>query len=306
MSARGRARLLAFYPREWRERYGGELLDLLEAEAHDGRLRVATYLDVIRAGLGERLRSCGLRGDAVPPRERVRAGVLLVLSSWAAFVIAGIALQKLSEHWQAVTPAADRGLPRAAFDAVRVAAVLGSLSIVAGVLLVARPILTLIGSGGLPRIRRSLGWALGVTALTAVVLVAVVIWAHHLSSVARNGGDALYGLAFLGLVTCVVGTVTAWTVTAVTTARSLDIPWGTLRRETYLAGATTLAMTAVTGAATVWWIAVAGSPSGLFAPGFPWLMVAIVSTMVTATGLALTGTHRAIRATTEGPAAVGD
>ena len=104
----------------------------------------------------------------------------------------------------------------------------------------------------------------------------------------------LYGLAFLVLVACVIGTIAAWTVAAVTIARSLVLPWRTLRRETYLAGAVSLAMAAVTAAALTWWITVTSSASG-FGSGFQWLMVAIASTMVVATGLALAGTCRAIQ-----------
>jgi hypothetical protein len=194
-----------------------------------------------------------------------------------------------------VTPAADQGLPRAAFDGVRVAAVLGTVAILHGVALVTGPVLALLRSGGWPRIRRPLVVATGISALTALVLLAVVTWAHHLSPAARNGSDVRYSLAFLAVVLCIVGTIAAWTVAAVAIAGQLALPSPTLRRETFLAGGVTLAMAAVTVAACTWWITVTASASG-FGTGFPWLMVAIASVMVAATGLALAGSDRAIRA----------
>jgi hypothetical protein len=51
------ARLLRWYPRGWRERYGDEFSELLRESLRDGR---RVWLDVVRSGIGERL-----RGDRV-------------------------------------------------------------------------------------------------------------------------------------------------------------------------------------------------------------------------------------------------
>ena len=90
-------------------------------------------VDVIAAGL--RCSGCGARAwpaTTVPPERRIRAGVLLVLSSWAAFVVAGLGLAKTAEHWQAVTPQPDRGVPAAAYDAVLLGAALGTFAVLLG------------------------------------------------------------------------------------------------------------------------------------------------------------------------------
>jgi hypothetical protein len=92
---------------------------------------------VIKAGLTQRLRSSGLVGDDLPPELRIRAGVLLVLSAWAAFVVAGLGFAKTAEHWQTVTPQPDRGVPAAAYDGVLLGAGLGTLAVVLGIMLAA-------------------------------------------------------------------------------------------------------------------------------------------------------------------------
>ena len=135
--------LLWAYPPAWRERYGDELVGLLEADADGGSVPLRVKLDVIGAGLVQRLRSSGLVGDE-----------LLVLSSWAAFVVAGLAFAKTSEHWQAVTPETDRGVANAAFSGVLLGAELGTLAVLLGIALVARPLFAFLRAGGWEKIHR--------------------------------------------------------------------------------------------------------------------------------------------------------
>ena len=121
-------RLMLFtYPSAWRERYGSELMSVIEAESTSDRIPWRVRLDVVLAGLSLRLRSAGLVADDVPPESRARAGLLLVLSAWSAIVVAGIGLQETSEHWQSFTPASERGVPAAALGGVIAAAAVGAL-----------------------------------------------------------------------------------------------------------------------------------------------------------------------------------
>ncbi len=137
--------LLRIYPAAWRERYGDELVSLIEDEAGGKRLPGRVVRDVIVAGCRQRLRTSGLLGDDVPPAARIRAGVLLVLSSWAAFVVAGLGFAKAAEHWQAVTPQPDRGVPMTAYDAVLLAAEVGTLAVVLGIVLAGRSLRAFLG-----------------------------------------------------------------------------------------------------------------------------------------------------------------
>ena len=123
--------LLSLYPAGWRARYGEEL-EALILETSAGRVSWHVRLDVAVGGGRERLHAAGLGGGDAPA-ERMRGGALLVLCAWALFVVAGVGVQKFSEHWQAVTPSADRALPAHAFDVLVVAAAIGSALIAAGV-----------------------------------------------------------------------------------------------------------------------------------------------------------------------------
>ena len=177
-------KLLLAYPAAWRERYGDELASLIEADSGGGRVPWRVKLDVIRAGLAERVRSSG------PPEARIRAGVLLVLESWAAFVVAGLAFAKTTEHVAA----------NAAYTGVHVAAGVGMLAVVLGIALVARPLFAFLRAGGWQTIHRPVVRAIGATGLTVVAFVPVVVWAHHLTNAQRNGSDWLYTSAFLVVV----------------------------------------------------------------------------------------------------------
>jgi hypothetical protein len=124
-------RLLRIYPTAWRARYGDQLANLIEELDGDARISWRVRLDVVRAGLVERARVLG--PGARPPRERAREGALLVLYSWMLFVLGGFGVLKASEHWKAVTPAAKRGLPGAAFDVLFLAAGIGSALVLVGI-----------------------------------------------------------------------------------------------------------------------------------------------------------------------------
>jgi hypothetical protein len=280
--------ILRAYPRAWRERYGDELVSLIEAESEGGRISLRVKLDVIGAGLVQRLRSSGLAGDEVPPAGRIRAGVLLVLSAWAAFVVAGLGFAKTAEHWQAITPKPDQGTPAAAYDAVLLASELGTLAVLLGIVLAVRPLYAFLRAGGWQKIHRPVVRAIGCTGLTVLVLLGVVIWAQQLTNGQRNGGDRLYSVAFLVLVACGVGSIGLWTRAAVVTARHLPLNRASLRRETFLAAVTTLTMAVMTVSATIWWASVYGA--------LPLRMVGMTVVMLAATALASAGTFRSVRA----------
>jgi hypothetical protein len=280
--------LLKAYPAAWRERYGAELVSVIEAGSDGGRVSVRVQLDVLMAGLAQRLRSSGLIGDDVPPERRIRAGVLLVLTAWAAFVVAGLGFAKTAEHWQAVTPQPDRGVPAAAYDGVLLGAELGTLAVLLGIALVARPLVVFLRAGGWTKIHRTVLRSFGATGLTAVVLLGIVIWAHRLTAEQRNGGDVLYGAAFLALCLCGIASIGLWTRAAVVTAEALTLSSASLRWETVLAAATTVTMVAMTASSTIWWASVAGSS--------PARMFGLTLLMAAAAALATAGTYRSVQA----------
>ena len=223
--------------------------------------------------------------------------MLLVLSSWAAFVVAGLVFAKTAEHWQALTPKPDRGVPATAYDGVLLAAELGTLAVLLGIVLTARPLVAFLRSGGWKRIHLAVVRAFGSTGLTLAALTGLVAWAHHLTNAQRNGGEGLYSAAFLVVVLLGVLSIGLWTHAAIVTARQLPLTLGSLRRETILAAATTVTMAVMTVAATIWWTSVHDSAPEFFGGGAPPVrMVAMTLVMSAATALAAAGTFRSARA----------
>jgi hypothetical protein len=288
-------RLLRLYPEGWRARYGDELEALIVDASGGGRVPWRTRLDVARSAASERLAAAGL-GDGGTAGERVRGGVLLVLCAWALFVAGGLVVQKTSEHWQAATPAADRALPSAAFGVLAGAAACASLLVVAGAALALPSLLGFLRQGGWPQIRSRVIAATVVTDVAVVATIGLVAWASTLSAHERNGGDAAYAVAFVAWALLVLACLATWTHAAVTTARRLRLPDATLRAETWIAAAVTLAMVAMTVAAFVWWAALAGAAPWFLSGRPAGVSGATVALMLTAAALAAAGTRQAVRA----------
>ena len=283
MNPRMIERLLRSYPPSWRERYGAELRALLDDE--HGSWRVS--LDVLRAGVTQRLRSAALLGADAPADERRRAGVLLVLCSWSLFVVAGCAYAKLTEHWQAVTPDESRSVAAAAFNIMLLTSELGTVAVLFGIAAGLPAFVRLLRSGGWAAIRRPIFRAALVTAATLVVSGGLVIWAQQLSATQRNGSDWLYSTGFVLWALFVFASIALWTAAAVAAARRIQLTPARLRLEARVAYAVTTAMLVMTVAALVWWGSVTSPASAQ--------MSVLALAMVTASALAIAGSARSLK-----------
>lgn len=288
--------LLRLYPRAWRVRYGAELEDLILASS-DGRVSWRVRLDVAAGALRERLRAAGLAGDP-PPAERARGGVLLVLCSWALFVVGGVGVQKFSEHWQAATPAADRALPAGSFDSLFVIAVVASALVVTGTALALPAFVQLLRDGGWPLVRGRLVAAVTLTVVAGGFLAGLATWGHRLTESQRNGGDHAY--IGLGVVTLLLllACLAAWTAAAVACARRVHLSRRLLAAEAALATAVAVSMAAMTVATALWWAALARTAQPSFfggaSPVAPQLLVA-TALMLAATASGAIGARQALR-----------
>ena len=295
-------RLLRVYPVAWRARYGEELATLIEELEGAGRMTWRIRLDVIRAGVVERVRGVGLRG--LPPRERAREGSLLVLYAWMLFVLGGFGVQKASEHWKAVTPTAEQGLPAGAFDALVVAAGVGSVLVLLGMVVSLPRLVALIRRGGWAQIRRPIIRAAVLSVLLVAATLGLAAWAHSLTPAARNGHNAAYSGVFLAWVMLFAGVLFAWAAAAATTARHLSISAGLLRFEVWLGAIVSAAMAVMTIATAVWWGSLAsaapwffdGRPAGSSSSALVSNMIVPVGLMLCATALGLIGATRAMKA----------
>jgi hypothetical protein len=282
--------LVRLYPAAWRARYGAELEALIAEASAGGRVPWRTRADVVRAAARERAHA--LLGGSAP--DRVRASASVVLWAWAAFVVAGIGVQKYAEHWQSATPSGSRALPGAAFDALAVTAAVGSALVLGGIAATLPRLLEFLRGGGWPRIRRPVTAALALATVLVPATIGLVLWAHRLTEAQRNGHDGVYAGVAAAWAVLVLATLLAWTRAATATAAHLDLAPAVLRLEARLAGAVAVAMAVMTAATAVWWgsLAAAGAVSSL-APQLVVAGVLMLLATVVAAGAALRGLRTA-------------
>jgi hypothetical protein len=260
-------RSLRWYPEDWRDRYGDELDALLEDSYGDQPLPLRCRLSLVRAGAAEWLTGSGPAQDGDGQRQQVRSGSLLVLCAWSVFVVAGAGFAKFAEHWDAVTPPADRRLPAAAFGAVQGAALAGAVLVLVGAAVSLPAFVRSMRQGGWSPIRRPVLRAVAVTSVTVVLTVGLVAWAHHLGPRQRQGAQWPYVGAGAIWALAVVASIATCSAAAVAATRYLHLPVRVLRLEGALAVMATVAMAAILAGTLVWWGALAASAPWFFGGG---------------------------------------
>ena len=296
--ARARARLLRFYPPVWRERYGDELLALLEDTYEDRPIPLGNRVALARSGVLERLRGTNRIGGDVPA-DRLRMGTALILCAWASFVVAGAGFAKFAEHWDAATPRAMRWLPGSAYDVVQWAAAAGAGVIAVAVAATLPTFVRSVRGGAWAAIRRPVLRAIVVTPVTVLVGAGLVLRAHHLGNGGRNGATYT-GLATV-LAVMAVATVATCTAAAVSTHRRIDASTGLLRLQGALALLLAATMLAILSGTLVWWCAIAlDAPRFLGAGPYGWSpapapMVIVGLLMLVGLSLAAGGAVRVAR-----------
>lgn len=310
MSARALdgSRLLKWYPSRWRDRYGEELMalmeDVLDGRPPSRRLR----LSMAWAGLRERGRETGLLGNTAPAAERARAGSLLVLCAWSAFVVAGSSFAKITEHFGQAVPARAQALSNRSFDTVYVVAIIGGLLVLSGACAAVPAFLRFLRAGGWPSIRGHVLRAAVSTVAATVAMAGLVGLAHTLSPAQRNGGLVYhpvvwyYLLAIIPTALLVALALALWTVAAVAVTRRLVLARPVLFAEAVLAVALSVAMFVITAATAVWWGAIAssapwflGAQSGSAASAFTPNLVGTMALMSVACAVATCGVVRVAR-----------
>ncbi len=304
VTGRGRFdRLLRWYPTAWRNRYGDELVALLEDTYGDQSIPWRCRLSLVRAGTVERVRGSGLERDSDESRQRVRSGSLLVLCAWSAFVSAGAGFAKFAEHWDAVTPTAARWLPADAYRAVQWAAQAGAALVLVGAAVSLPAFVQLLRQGRWRAVRLPVLRAVGVTSTTVLISVGIIVWAHHLGPRQPNrslwpyaGAGALWALMIMAsIATCASA--------AVAVARRLRFSRRVLKLQGALALMVTLAMVVIIAGTLVWWGAMATNAPWFFGSGVlgspaspaPPVMVLAGSLMLLALVAALAGAGQVIR-----------
>jgi len=98
-------RLLRWYPKSWRARYGDEFAELLTAELEERPQAWRRTANVVWSGVVARMRISGLSGHVLEPADQVRAGLVWLGCALAVFVTFGAAMwSQLTIGWQWARP----------------------------------------------------------------------------------------------------------------------------------------------------------------------------------------------------------
>ena len=104
-TAQARARrLLRWYPKPWRARYGEELAELLADEITERPRDARRTADLAASGLRARLAGLGLSGHPIDQRQAARSGTATLVCCGAAFATFGAAMWSqlaVGLQWQA-------------------------------------------------------------------------------------------------------------------------------------------------------------------------------------------------------------
>lgn len=252
-------RLMRWFPRRWRERYKDEFSALLDSSLDGSRPTWRMRWDVARAGLAMRLREAGLVGDA-PPTVTIRSGASLVLAAWAIFVVAGIALQRGSEHWQSVTPSSALPAASTAFGAIQAAAVVGTGFVVIGALAVLPAFLRFVKTGELRSVAKPAFVAGATSAVAGALLLITLVIAWTVSPTSATAFRPL--VVVLGI--AIAAGIAAVTFAAIVTVHRLELSERILRIEGWLAVGVAAAIVLMTVAASVW--------AAIIATSVPWTL----------------------------------
>jgi hypothetical protein len=243
-------RLLRWYPRAWRERYGEEFLAMVEDTLDGGppgwRLRLA----VTGYGLRERGHQAGRASRWVlPGLARDFAG-----SPDSAMIVAGYLLVILP-HELGPAPARPTG---AALDVLTALIALAGLALLAGGLAALPALIRFLRAGGRLTVRRRLSWAAGATVAAGAGLAWILFWSQSSSLAPFSASPAYFsGLMVTALALAVALDVWAGTVAAV--ARRLDLAPRVRAAERFLGRVAVPAILIVIGVNVVWYSASASS-----------------------------------------------
>jgi hypothetical protein len=241
------ARLLRWYPRAWRERYGEELLALIQDTLDEGRPTWRLRLGVVRGGLRERAHQARQAVGAVIKRP---SGLDLWAKMLAAGTIVAILPQNLSESpppargWQAV----------AAFDALLAAVALTGAVVVASGLAALPALVRFLRAGGWPKIRRRVVWAAGATVVAGGALAGLVLAAGSRSPAQVNASYA-YLAGFLATGLAITAAIGLWAIAAAAMARHLTLDPRLRAVQLVLVAVTPAAVTVVLVTLNLWWSA---------------------------------------------------
>jgi hypothetical protein len=247
-----RLRLLSWYPRRWRARYGEGMLALLEDAYALGRVPLRAQLGLVVAGLRARVGLGAISEGAVSRGDRLRAGSLSVLSGWAYVVVAGAVFAKFADGWD-LRGASPARWAKYGYATAATAGLFGLVVVVLAALVALPSLVRLLRTSGFEPLRRAVSNAMASCALAGGLTLALGIWAHHLSAQERNGGSVPYEVLFVIWAVSAVVAIASLTLASISIGRRLTLSGRELRRLSGAAILLTLAMAGVLAGMVTWW-----------------------------------------------------
>jgi hypothetical protein len=178
-------RLLRWYPKEWRSRYGDEFMGLLVADMRERRHSVHRSLDVARGGVVARTAAAGLGGPPLDPDDAQHRSLIAIGSALSMFMVFALAIwAQLTIGWQWSPPST---------EATSLAMFVMSAAIVAVAVLCLASAVPIIGSVALHLRRRGAGDL--VLPLVAVIggITVLVLGTHHFANGWPGTGGHAWG-----------------------------------------------------------------------------------------------------------------
>ena len=168
------ASLLRWYPRAWRERYGEELLALIQDTLEDGRPTWRLRLGVIRGGLRERAHQAWQAGRAAA-------------QSWLPLVVVvGSVIGAIPGNLKTPLSPPRAGQATVAFDALAGVLALTGVCVLAGALVAIPAFAAFLRKGGWPKIRRRVAWAAAATLAAGAGLAWLAIMLRSMTFAQMN------------------------------------------------------------------------------------------------------------------------
>jgi len=257
-------RLLRWYPRTWRERYGEELLALIQDTLDEGRPTWRLRLSVAWGGLRERVHQAVRAGTAAAKRTS---------TGWLITVVAAMILGSLPWDLKASLPPARAWQKTASFDALVGAFTVTGVVVLASGLVAAPAFIAFLREGGWQQIRRRVAWAAGATVAAGGGLAGLFLAERSMSSAQVNHSWA-YGIGVVATTAALVVASGLWASAVTATAKHLKFAARARAAQPLLVAVALTAAQAILPANLIW---LAATQSSL-----PWLVVGV-------TNLALVG-----------------
>jgi hypothetical protein len=262
-------RLLRWYPRAWRERYGDEFLamveDTLDGRPPGWRLR----LGVVWAGLRER----GHQARWAAPR--VLRGLT---GTWWRVFVAGYILAILPYELRVSPPPARAWQVTAALSALTAVVAVAGAAVLAGTLAALPAFVRFLRAGGWPKIRSRVWRAVAATAVAAGALAGLVLAGRGHTFAQLNESSTYFAWVMVAALTIAVA-LGLWTSAATAAAKQLDLSPRVRAAEKRLGAAADPAVSVMISVTTLFYAAVQSSVP-LLLLGLSWFALQVTGAYV--------------------------